>query len=148
MTIYAQRRRVACYVTRAAAGGEELLVFEHAFDDPNEPSGVQVPAGGMVTFESVEAAARREIAEETGLAEVEFVGQLGGQEVGLEAPGGAALTTYVHVTAPAGGPDSWEHKVTGAGDDNGLVFVCRWERLPLTLELAGGQGEFLDALTS
>ena len=28
-----------------------------------------------------------------------------------------------------------------------MVFLCRWEPLPLGFELAGGQGQFLDALS-
>lgn len=146
MTIYGVRRRVACYVTRTTERGEELLVFEHADDDPLDPSGVQVPAGGTATYEGIETAALREVEEETGLQGLNFVDQLGGQERGLDDPDGAAMTTFVHLRALAGGEDFWEQSVVGEGEDNGLVLRCRWEPLPLDFELAGGQGEFLDAL--
>jgi hypothetical protein len=37
--------------------------------------------------------------------------------------------------ADDGGPDAWEHAVTGSGMDSGMVFACRWvpleERPPL-----------------
>jgi len=36
--------------------------------------------------------------------------------------------------------------VTGEGEDAGMTFSCRWAALPLDLELAGGQGAYLDAL--
>ena len=146
MTIYGVRRRVACYVTRTTERGAELLVFEHGDDDPLHPSGVQVPAGGMATYEGIEEAALRETEEETGLKGLTFVDQLGGQERGLDDPDGAAMTTFVHLWAAGGGLDAWRHAVVGEGEDSGLVFRCRWEPLPLDFELAGGQGEFLDTL--
>jgi len=144
MPIYGMRRRVACYVTRTTEAGEELLVFEHADDDPANPSGIQIPAGGMLPFEGIEEAAVREVNEETGLEELSYVEQLGGVELGLTDPGGPSMTTYVHLTAPGDGPASWEHAVAGEGEDAGMTFVCRWEPLPLTIELAGGQDVFLD----
>lgn len=144
MSIYDYRRRVACYVTRTTEVGEELLVFEHADDDPDDPAGVQVPAGGMLPFEGIEEAAHREIEEETGLTGLAFVGQLGGVELGIDEPGGPSMTTYVHLTAPTGGAAAWRHIVGGDGEDAGLAFDCRWEPLPLQVGLAGGQDAFLD----
>lgn len=138
---------MACYVTRKTSAGLELLVFDHDNDDPDAPSGTQVPAGGMTAFEDIETAAFREIEEETGLTSLEFVGQLGGQEAGLHDKRGPSMTTFVHVTARSDGPDSWEHTVHGddKDEDNGMVFACRWVKLPLDFELAGEQGEFLFA---
>lgn len=146
MTIYGFAQRVTCYVTRSTDSGAELLVFDHASDDPANPSGTQVPAGGMARFEAVTEAAVRETSEETGLDGLRYVAQVGYLELGLHDPGGPAMTTFVHLTAPSGGPRSWDHTVTGDGDDNGLVFRCRWEPLPLGFELAGNQGRFLDAV--
>ena len=74
MTTYGVRRRVACYVTRTTETGEQLLVFDHRDDDPDDPSGTQIPAGGMLPFEAIVDAAAREIEEETGLADTTFVG--------------------------------------------------------------------------
>ena len=65
----------------------ELLVFDHADDDPEQPSGTQIPAGGMLPFEGIEDAAAREVAEEVGLTGLTFVAQLGGVEVALGDPG-------------------------------------------------------------
>ncbi|MDX6365923.1 MAG: hypothetical protein QOK30_999 [Nocardioidaceae bacterium] len=147
MTIYAIRRRVACYVTRSAGAGLELLVFDHAADDPSQPSGTQVPAGGMLPFESLDAAALREVAEECGLVDLTFRRQLGAVELALKEPGGPGLTTYVEMGAPPGGAQAWRHEVSGEGPDAGMTFSCRWEPLPLGLELAGGQGVYLDRVT-
>lgn len=147
MPIYGVRRRVACYVTRTTEQGDQLLVFEHRDDDPDHPSGIQVPAGGMATFEGIEEAASREVDEETGLVGLTFVRQLGGVELGLSEPGGPSMTTYVHLTAPTDDRCEWEHQVSGDGEDAGMVFLCRWESLPLGFELAAGQGAYLDQLT-
>jgi 8-oxo-dGTP pyrophosphatase MutT (NUDIX family) len=144
MPIYGMRRRVACYVTRTTEAGEELLVFEHTDDDPADPSGIQIPAGGMLPFEGIEEAAVREVNEETGLEDLSYAGQLGGVELGLDDPGGPSMTTYVHLTAAADGPTAWQHAVSGDGEDAGMTFACRWEPLPLAIELAGGQDAFLD----
>lgn len=146
MTIYGVRQRVACYLTRTTGSTVELLVFEHAVDDPANPSGTQVPAGGMARFEAVTDAALREVEEETGLGNLTYVGQVGWTELGLADTGGPSVTTFVHLTAPTGGPVSWDHTVTGDDDDGGLVFRCRWEPLPLGFDLAGDQGRFLGSL--
>lgn len=148
MTIYAVRQRVACYVTRASGTGPELLVFEHADDDPSDPSGTQVPAGGKTAFESVDAAAVREIEEESGLVGLTFQGQLGAVELGVHDPGGPSVTTYVHLTAPSGGEPAWEHTVSGEGADGGMRFAWRWVPLPLGFDLAAGQGAYLDRLAT
>jgi ADP-ribose pyrophosphatase YjhB (NUDIX family) len=148
MAIYGYRRRVACYVTRTTEQGHELLVFDHHPDDdpPDNPSGTQIPAGGMLPFEAIEAAALREVREETGLENVRYVEQVGFVEVPLEDPGGPSMTNFVHLEATSDGDASWEHRVTGEGDDLGMTFLCRWEPLPLGFELAGDQGRFLDAV--
>jgi 8-oxo-dGTP pyrophosphatase MutT (NUDIX family) len=147
MTTYDVRRRVACYVTRQTGSGLELLVFDHRDDDPADPSGTQIPAGGMRPFEAIVDAAARETEEETGVVDTTYVGQVGFVERGLDDPDGPSMTTYVHVTTPPDGPTCWEHTVSGDGEDGGMVFVCRWEPLPLTFELAGEQGRFLDVIS-
>jgi 8-oxo-dGTP pyrophosphatase MutT (NUDIX family) len=148
VTIYGVRQRVACYVTRTKDDHQQLLVFEHADDDPADPSGIQIPAGGKGTYEPIVDAALREVEEETGLRGLEFVEQVGMQERTLNEPGGPSVTTYVHVRAPTDGVDEWEHTVVADADseDAGRVFRCRWKPLPLDIKLAGNQGEFVDRL--
>ncbi len=144
MSIYGFAHRVACYVTRTTEQGEELLVFEHADDDPQDPSGLQVPAGSMLPYEALVAAALREVEEETGLSELTYVEQVGFVELGLHDEGGPSMTNFVHLVAPSDGEPSWEHTVGGDGEDAGMTFLCRWEPLPLSPELADGQAAFLD----
>ena len=147
MSIYGFRRRVACYVTRATERGQELLVFEHGSDNPDEPPGVQVPAGGMLPFESLVEAALREVEEETGLTGLSYVDLIGYVELGLSDEGGPSMTNFVHLVQPSRGASSWIHTVSGDGEDAGMAFSCRWEPLPLGFELANGQGAFLHRVT-
>jgi hypothetical protein len=56
------------------------------------------------------------------------------------------MTNFVHLEASSDSNESWDHRVTGEGEDLGMTFLCRWESLPLGFELAGGQGRFLDAI--
>jgi 8-oxo-dGTP pyrophosphatase MutT (NUDIX family) len=114
---------VCVYVLR----GDELLVFDHR-DHPE--AGTQVPAGGVEPAESPDDAARREVLEETGLR---LTGTLRLLDTArhVDGRGDPARTSFFEAEAPAGAPDSWEHRVTGRGEDRGLVFLCRFERDPL-----------------
>ena len=65
--------KVTAFVTRASGfdGVHELLVFRHP------DAGLQLPAGSVEPGETLEAAALREVAEETGLADTRLVTHLG-----------------------------------------------------------------------
>ena len=117
------RKRVVGYVTR----GRELLIFDHK-GMPEVPT--QVPAGRVDSHESLEQGLRREVEEETGVTEIEIVGVLAGGEEFERLFGPAAHESHAfHAVARPGGPDEWEHPVTGTGMDSGLVYVCRWVQL-------------------
>ena len=118
-----RRQRVVVYVER----GRDLLVFEHR-DHPGART--QVPAGGVDPEEELQAAAVREVAEETGvalLAEPTLIGTHDHPD-GLGRP---ARSHFFRVDAPPGLPDEWEHVVTGEGDDADLVFLCRFDSNPV-----------------
>lgn len=77
--------KVAVFVLRSAGGGLELLTFLHPL------AGRQVPAGSVEHDEAPEAAARREVCEETGVDGLtglvvigEWIENLGRQSVALE----------------------------------------------------------------
>jgi ADP-ribose pyrophosphatase YjhB (NUDIX family) len=129
--------RVVAYVTR----GDELLVFEHR-DLPE--AGTQVPAGRLDPGELLEEGLARELAEEVGI-EAQVVRELGtatrdhGEEVGTYE------THYFHVETDDP-REAWEHEVSGAGDDAGLVFSCHFVTRTPAPQLAGNQGEFLHLL--
>ena len=118
-----RRQRVVVYVER----GRDLLVFEHR-DHPEART--QVPAGGVYPDEELEAAAVREVAEETGVALIakpKLIGAHDHQD-GLGQP---ATSHFFRVDAPPGLPDEWEHVVTGRGNDTDLVFLCRFDPNPM-----------------
>jgi ADP-ribose pyrophosphatase YjhB (NUDIX family) len=117
------RKRVVGYVTR----GRELLVFDHK-GMPHVPT--QVPAGRVDSHEKLEEGLRREVEEETGVREIEIANVLaGGDEFEQLYGPGAHESHAFHAVAEPGGPDAWEHPVTGTGMDSGLVYVCRWAPL-------------------
>jgi ADP-ribose pyrophosphatase YjhB (NUDIX family) len=117
------RKRVVGYVTR----GPELLIFDHK-GMPHVPT--QVPAGRVDSHENLEEGLRREVEEETGVTEIDVVSILadGTDFEQLYGPGAHESHAF-HAVAEPGGPDAWEHPVTGTGMDSGLVYVCRWVRL-------------------
>jgi ADP-ribose pyrophosphatase YjhB (NUDIX family) len=114
------RKRVVGYVTR----GRELLVFDHK-GMPHVPT--QVPAGRVDSHEDLEAGLHREVEEETGLTEIEIVRKLADADAFERLYGSGAHESHAyHAVVEPGGPDAWEHPVSGTGMDSGLVFVCRW----------------------
>lgn len=139
------RVRVAAYITRRAADGWELLVFDHR-DFPE--AGTQVPAGGVEPGELLTHAAMREIAEETGTSGVTLGTAIAVQQRPHSETGQPRVTVFFHAqTAEAG--DSWTHTVASPdGDgDSGMIFCCYFIPLPDAVGLlADGQDEFIHLL--
>lgn len=137
------QHKVLAYITHQRDADLQLLVFDHR-DYPD--AGTQVPAGTVEDGEPVEAALWREVLEEAGLkaAQLRLVRKL------AEQPDATFRNTrhVYHLAALDDLPDAWTHLVRGAGGDRGLVFVYRWETLPLTFELAGRQGSWLRLIVS
>jgi 8-oxo-dGTP pyrophosphatase MutT (NUDIX family) len=142
-----ERRRVAVYVMdRLTASSEcRVLCFDHA-DLPE--AGTQIPAGGVADGETVEAAAAREVLEETGIR-ISRPRALGVQVLEDQDRGVRKVTTFIAAVAidpPAG---RWRHTVPPhEGEDSGMVFECFF----LSFDEAAGaltidrQGEFLSLL--
>jgi 8-oxo-dGTP pyrophosphatase MutT (NUDIX family) len=124
------------FVTR----GPELLVFEH--------EGVlQVPAGRIDHGERLEEGLVREVAEETGVTGLRIVGELAdADEVDRLYGVQAHPTSAFHATLEPGGPDAWEHRVSGSGMDSGFVFACRWVPLDEPVLLWGKPDPLVERL--
>ncbi|MCW3843060.1 hypothetical protein ONA70_23450 [Micromonospora yasonensis] len=58
----------------------------------------------------------------------------------------ARRTTYVQLRVTGGPAGRWAHRVAGDGEDDGLLFACRFAPLPLAARLADHQDEFLDRI--
>jgi 8-oxo-dGTP diphosphatase len=115
-----KRRRVLAYITRERNGRTELLVFSHR-DHPE--IGIQVPAGRLEADEELEPGLRREVEEETGLANIRIVRELPGFEDHYRS---RYENHGFHVILVEEAPEEWEHVVRGTGDDAGLAFRYRW----------------------
>jgi ADP-ribose pyrophosphatase YjhB (NUDIX family) len=124
-------------------GADELLVF----DVPSRPEFTAVvPGGGIEPGEGVAEAAIREAKEETGV-DVAFVREVGvAENPGQVDPNFLHEAHYVHSTAPSRLPETWEHRVTGHGAEEGAVVVCRWIPVSETTEVWGLRGAFIGAL--
>jgi ADP-ribose pyrophosphatase YjhB (NUDIX family) len=110
------RKRVVGYVTR----GRELLVFEHA-------GVLQVPAGRIDHDEALEEGLLREVDEETGVTGLRIVGVLADADEVDRLYGTLVHRSWAfHAEVKGGGPDAWDHTVTGSGMDAGMVLPCRW----------------------
>jgi ADP-ribose pyrophosphatase YjhB (NUDIX family) len=95
--IASPQRKVTTFVTRGRGAAAELLVFWHS------GAGTQVPAGTVEDGEDFEAAACREVVEETGLADLELVADLGVRSSDLPAGRAAIIRKVFLQTRP--GPD-------------------------------------------
>ena len=135
------KQKVLAYVVRQAAGGWQLLVFEHAGD---AAAGVQVPAGTVKADEPLEAALWRELFEESSLQppQVELVGKVA---EALEPDWDQVRHVYL-TRATAELPERWTTQVGGEGEDRGMRFNYYWIDLEPGLTLAGNQHRWLDQI--
>lgn len=132
------KQKVLIYLLRPGIGAPEVLVFEHR-DFPE--AGVQVPAGTVDLGETVEAAASRELMEETGLS-----GEQAGLVRKLANFPEPAWNQHRHVflfEALTPLPELWSHIVQSCDEDRGMVFNFFWIAATPSPVLAGGQDRHL-----
>lgn len=113
---------------RHGAPGPELLVFEYPEAD------VQLPKGGIEPGEHPEAAAVRELEEETGMTDAGPPRHLATWDRPLDRtarPAGSGTPAPQRweiflLDAPADTADEWTHQATGSVEEEGLTFRCHW----------------------
>lgn len=113
------REKVLCFVVRSG----KLLVFDHI---PDGGAGVQVVGGGVEQDELPEAAAVRELWEESGLSlsEPQFLCSYlwhGEPPEAFKSP--VQIAHAYAFSAPADLPDHWHHHA------DGHLFSFRWADL-------------------
>ena len=127
-------RKATAVVLRQSCTGREVLVFEHPLDEGGAM--LQLPAGTVEVGEEPEAAAIRELLEETGVrASSPMLAA-----VQDEAVEGVSLTRWVYLfQAPSDLPAEWTSQC-----DCGVPIRCHW--LPLDLAVvAEPQQRWIDA---
>lgn len=100
------RQKAVCYLLRS----NMLLVFEHV---PDGGSGVQVIAGGLEPGESAQAAALREVAEETGQHGANSPRYLGSAAWLNEQYNKREMRHFFALNAPITWPVSWQNIADG-----------------------------------
>jgi ADP-ribose pyrophosphatase YjhB (NUDIX family) len=133
-------RKAYAYISREADHASAVLVFRHR-DAPE--AGIQVPRGTVDSGEDPAATVVREVCEECGLCEARLIGLLARDvEAQPDDPTQNWERFFFHLVAP-NAPDEWEHTVTGAGEDNGLVFTFFWLPRERLGDLWPGFGDYL-----
>lgn len=125
-------QKVTAYIIRPAGARAELLIFAHR-DYPDVP--LQVPAGTVDEGEDLEVAARREIAEEAGLVDLRLIRKLGSRTTYRDDLGDYEERHFFLYEPTAPTPETWDHCVTGHGEDTDLIFSYRWADWQIVGEL-------------
>ncbi len=118
-TIPGVTQKVWTYVVRQGGSGIELLVFDQV--DVN--AGVQIPAGTVEQGEDIQAAAKRELMEESGVRLDVF------SRIAVIERNWHGEDVRAHLFAAWAWPetaDEWVHQVTGTGEDEGMRFRFYW----------------------
>ena len=132
--------KVQAYLTRETDCGLELLVFMQQ-SKPYEL--IEVPGSTVDPGEAPEVAVLREVLEESGL-EVSIVHKLATEL--RNSPSHIELR-HVYLVAPEGElPDTWEHTVTGCGEDCDMVFRYFWLPVEQAKVQLDWMGQWLDLL--
>lgn len=128
------------YATRERRDTLEVLVFDH----PTADGGPQVPKGTVDEGESPVDAVVRELEEESGVSDPLDVIHLETDRWLHERRREVYRRHFFHVPI-AEERDAWDHRVTGDGVDDGMVFSYYWVAPPISL--AREMDAYLETLT-
>jgi 8-oxo-dGTP pyrophosphatase MutT (NUDIX family) len=135
--------KVGLFVIRNRRGSRaELLLFTH-LDYPEAP--IQIPGGTIEPGEQADAAASRELHEESGIASLPLIRQLGISLVESTVDPDVTLRRHCYLYDGTDLPDHWVHHVTGDGEDQDLRFAYRWHAIDRDFHLSGDLDYFLNA---
>lgn len=133
-------KKAVAVVLRSGKHVLEVLVFRHP------SAGVQIPKGTMENFETVEAAALRELEEESGLV-LETQPMIIGTwnrtvKGGPNEDGPPEINQWIVTIMKADDhlPDQWLHHATGSPAEDGLAFEFFWLPIDETLTHNLGSG--------
>ncbi|WP_255167991.1 NUDIX hydrolase [Natrononativus amylolyticus] len=116
------------YATRERRTGLEVLVFDH----PAADGGPQIPKGTVDEGETPAEAVVRELEEESGVSEPLDVVHLETDRWLHEHHEQLYRRHFFHVPLEEE-RDAWDHRVTGDGEDDGMVFSYYWVVPPVSL---------------
>ncbi|GAA0766519.1 DUF5071 domain-containing protein [Ideonella azotifigens] len=125
--------KVCPVVFRPAGEALKVLAFRHPL------AGFQLVKGTIEPGESVQAAALRELAEESGIAAAETVRSLGTWQSGFQGQ----VWEFIECASLLSLPDSWTHE---AADDGGHLFEFFWHPLAEAAESSQWHLVFIGAL--
>jgi 8-oxo-dGTP pyrophosphatase MutT (NUDIX family) len=118
--------KVRAYIFRNLGSSSQLLVFQQ----PKFPeAGTQVPGGTVDPNEDMEAAVGREVLEETGFQIPEKWLKIATEQIVHPVRGSPQIENSFQVTTQAPLPNTWDHVVSGGGEDEGLLFRYFWMSL-------------------
>jgi len=137
------KRKVLAYITKGENSEREILVFEHK-DNPD--AGLQVPGGTIEEDELLLDALYREIEEETGIqrSDLELKGKVNKTNYFPEHKNVVYERNIFHLAFIGEEHVSWEHRVYGGGEDDGLTFCHRWVPINELPELAANQDQAIE----
>lgn len=124
------------YITRECEGRIQVLVFEQN----TAGAGIQIPKGTVEEGETPLEAVIREMAEETGLTNLEVKGLIAHDYA--EHYSGALQKRYFYHLISNDPRPTWQHNPTGVNEGN-LQFTFYWIEDKDAVVLAKGHGDYL-----
>jgi len=95
--------KVTALITRQRGDQRQLLLIRHPY------AGIQIPAGTIEPYETLEQAALREASEETGLSGLTVAAYLGNEQISLPPDQRAILHSTVIYSRPDATSFDWAH---------------------------------------